>query len=798
MRPKNPWFNSECIALRRRVKLLARAYGRSPLNQNIRKEYYNIKKEYRKKVKDEKSNFIADISRDVESGSNVNWKRFNQLKKLQPAGARLDVFDMRNFVTFFRDLYNKETLSEERLCELKYDNPSVNQNQRDVLTSVLNCEISDNELDLAIRSLKNGKAVGQDCILNEFVKWSGPELRSALKRMFNNCLDVSAYPWNTSLVTPLHKKGNIYDPNNYRAIAVSSNIGKLFSSILLRRLTSFRASFCPDTPNQLGFCKGAQTVDHILTLRTCIDKYVNTQKGRLYTCFVDYAKAFDTVSRDALLFKLHKMGVDGKFFDCLSYMYKNSSAKIKLLGKLSETIDICIGTEQGHPLSPELFKCFIHELSVQLNQTDPDICPKLDEVPISHLLWADDLVLMSLSKVGLQHLLHVLFQYCTDWGLSVNLSKTAVMVFNRSGKLLKESLTLTFGDTQIPSTREYCYLGITFALCGSLRVTQEKLRQKGFRAYFSLKRTIDINSMNKSTVFKLFDALITPVVSYGSQVWLAETNIIKLFSPTTGEPDKSLTSIARDPMERLHLSFLKWTLGVSKRTSNAAVWGDCGRKPLGYTLLQQQINYYRRLKMKDERDPSCLVVAAFREQQKLELKWFKGINNVRRIIGEENATRALNDQFLRIWDKDRKENSKLRFYNKVKAVFGLEPYVTSSLKYKERKRVAQLRMSSHQLRVERGRYQQNHGDPMRKACETCMDTATGRLLAELPFCNQIIEENEEHVIRTCPLYHDLRGRLSDSLKTTIFSSIQSIFEEDHIKETARFIKKIFKKRFETD
>ena len=79
-----------------------------------------------------------------------------------------------------------------------------------------------------------------------------------------------------------------------------------------------------------------------------------------------------------------------------------------------------------------------------------------------------------------------------------------------------------------------------------------------------------------------------------------------------------------------------------------------------------------------------------------------------------------------------------------------------------------------------------------------MDTATGRLLAELPFCNQIIEENEEHVIRTCPLYHDLRGRLSDSLKTTIFSSIQSIFEEDHIKETARFIKKIFKKRFETD
>ena len=800
MRAKNPWFNSACILLKRKVKLLARAYGRSPLNQSTRKEYYSAKKEYRKQVKSAKAVFIADLSRDVNCGKNINWKRFKQLKKLQPAGARLDIFDMRNFVTFFRNLYSKETLSEERLSELKYDNGSANQNQRQELTSALNGEITDEELKSAIRQLKTGKAVAQDCILNEFIKWSGTELRNAIRRLFNICLDIGAYPWNTSLVTPLHKKGSIYDPNNYRAIAVSSNLGKLFSSILLKRLTTFRASACPDTPNQLGFCKGAQTVDHILTLYTCIDKYVNTQKGRLYTCFVDYAKAFDTVSRDALLYKLHKMGIGGKFFDCLSYMYKNSSAKIKLLGKLSEAIDICIGTEQGHPMSPELFKCFIHELSLQLDQTDVDECPKLDETPISHLLWADDLVLMSLSKDGLQQLLNVLFQYCADWGLSVNISKTAVMVFNRSGKLLKESLTLSFGDTQLPSTREYCYLGITFAVSGSLRVTQDKLRQKGFRAYFSLKRTVDVNAMNKQTVFKLFDALVMPVVGYGSQVWLAETNFVKLFSPAARDLDLSLASVARDPMERLHLSFLKWNLGVGKRTSNAPVWGDCGRMPIGLVLLMQQLDYYKRLELMDleEGDQPRLVVAALREQRTLKLKWFQGIENASRLIGQRNPKNTLNDRFLEIWEKDRKENSKLRFYNKVKETFGLEPYVTSSLKYKERKRVAQLRMSSHQLRVERGRYQQNLNDSMRKSCETCMDTATGRLLAELPFSHQPIEENEEHVIRTCPLYHDIRGRLSESLKSTIFRSIQSMFDEEHIKESARFIKKLFKRRFDVE
>ena len=65
-------------------------------------------------------------------------------------------------------------------------------------------------------------------------------------------------------------------------------------------------------------------------------------------------------------------------------------------------------------------------------------------------------------------------------------------------------------------------------------------------------------------------------------MWLAETNFIKLFSPAARDLDLSLASIARDPLERLHLSFLKWNLGVGKRTSNAPVWGDCVRMPINY------------------------------------------------------------------------------------------------------------------------------------------------------------------------------------------------------------------------
>ena len=64
---------------------------------------------------------------------------------------------------------------------------------------------------------------------------------------------------------------------------------------MLQRLLNFRSEVCPDYPNQLGFREGAQCSDHILTLSTIVEKYIKRLKGRVFACFVDYRKAFDTV-----------------------------------------------------------------------------------------------------------------------------------------------------------------------------------------------------------------------------------------------------------------------------------------------------------------------------------------------------------------------------------------------------------------------------------------------------------------------------------------------------------------------
>ena len=77
-----------------------------------------------------------------------------------------------------------------------------------------------------------------------------------------------------------------------------------------------------------------------------------------------------------------------------------------------------------------------------------------------------------------------------------------------------------YGEIKIPSAREYCYLGITVTLTGSFGTAQQKLKQNGMRAYFSLKQSIDFKAMKKTVLLKHFDALVFPVSTYGCQVCL--------------------------------------------------------------------------------------------------------------------------------------------------------------------------------------------------------------------------------------------------------------------------------------
>ena len=97
---------------------------------------------------------------------------------------------------------------------------------------------------------------------------------------------------------------------------INSCLGKLFTSILNTRLKGHVVDQNILYQAQIGFLPGHRTSDHIFSLRTLVDKYVkHVPKGKLYTCFIDFNKAYDSAWHNGFFYKLLQYNIRGKFYD---------------------------------------------------------------------------------------------------------------------------------------------------------------------------------------------------------------------------------------------------------------------------------------------------------------------------------------------------------------------------------------------------------------------------------------------------------------------------------------------------
>ena len=802
-----PWFNLQCRIGKRELNKAARSTSKFPTSEFLRQNYYKVKKTYKTLVKKHKINFFDKLNHDIENGKILNWQQFKRLKQHNSDNIEFDSHDMNTFESFFENLYSDEHKTVDAQTKLTYLAMADEINNTSVNSPILNGTISIDETISSISSLKSGKASSQDMINNEIIKSLNRENVALLTQLFNSCLDNGTYPWNANIITPLHKKGSKENPDNFRAIAVSSVIGKLFSTILLDRLIKFRNTNCPDPENQLGFTKNAQTYDHILTMQTIASKYKKMHKN-VYAIFVDFRKAFDSVCRQALFYKLAQINITGKFYYVLRDMYSNSYAHIKMAGHLSNKFSISKGTEQGHPLSPDLFKIFLRDLSPLL---EFDNCPMLSNILISHLLWADDLILLSLDNKTSQLQLNKLSKFCNEWGIDINESKTKVVIFGKESEL-NTNLNFLLDNKPVEIVDSYCYLGIILHKSGKLTPAINDLKNKSMRAFFGLKRTVNRSKLSFRSLATLFDSLIKPIVLYGAPIWTPTLPLIKNLSNSILSQPKNLQNIIskinRVPSERVHQSFLKWALGVHRKASNIGTLGETGRYPLIYQSIKLTLNYYERLTTLSHEK---FVYAALQEQKSLNLPWYKNIESLTKIdeIFHQNHVTAfksksntkkqaqspitpkssnhsqtsgallkelsnlkiakplpskqfrifrvlncLKEHFKACWEHEKAKSSKLSFYHNIKSSFQKEPYLDETKIPTNRYRTTRFRISAHDLEIETGRYSNIPRE--NRSCKWCLLTLSSNII-----------EDEPHLLYDCDLYAELRTKLSNTIRNYV-------------------------------
>ena len=511
-------FDFDCKRLLTQLKNMSKKLSQDPKNYNLRKSYYTNKKHLHKLVKYklslEKNKIVTKLS-TLRSDPKEFWQTLDKLQQCSTGKNKENSNDISSdiWLNHFKNLMQKQIVTDDKV---KFITEYVNNNANWNIFNNLSFKIKNDEITKAITNLKKGKACGIDLITNEMIKASSSILLPALNKLFNMILTSGHYPsaWSSSWLKPLHKAGDRSDPNRYRGISIMSCMGKLFCSILNNRLVTFIEKNSLGNKYQIGFAKDCRTTDHMLTIKTLIDKY-NQSNKKLYTCFIDFSKAFDSVWRDALFYKLLKLGVGGPFTKLLKNMYDKSSVHIKLEDGLSDSFHDNIGVKQGCVLSPTLFKIFINDISKIFNEECRPA--KLFKENINCLMFADDAILISETAEGLQLAIDKIKEYSDNWLLKINTEKTKVMIFNKTGKLLKDKFVL--GISPIENVTSYTYLGLLFVPSGNFKPAMENLCKKASKAMFKLKSSLYKLNLPPKLSLYLYDTLVRPISTYASEVW---------------------------------------------------------------------------------------------------------------------------------------------------------------------------------------------------------------------------------------------------------------------------------------
>ena len=774
----NPWFDDECFDKGSTFLFMLNKYRIQKTDTN-RINMVKARSEYKKTIRNSKFEYDRKqtdrLSKARLNNAKLYWKMLKECAGIQKSNIQMSAFEQ-----YFKSVNNPESQffipDEDVLFFLdRYEQGDFN-----IMFEELNSVISEEEIVKAIKELKLNRSAGPDLLINEFFIYGKDVLLRVLNMLFNKIFELGYFPesWSEGHVIPLHKKGSINNVENYRGITLLSTLSKLFTRLLNNRLTQWAEVYGVYVEAQAGFRANMSTVDNIYVLHGLISHFLNSGK-KLYCAFVDFTKAFDYVVRDNLWFKLVKLGVRGKILNIVRSMYESVKTKVKYYNQLSGEYICTLGVRQGECLSPFLFSMFLNDIEESFISNGADGID-VDSFKFFLMLYADDIVLFGNTHEELQDNLNTLSDYCNRWRLVVNDLKTKVVIF-RKGGTIPRNLEFVYQGNKIEIVNKFSYLGVVFTTGGSFANAQSTLSGQALKAIFKMNKYLyKFTSISVEHRIQLFDKLVTPILNYGSEVWGFQK---------------------ADAIEKVHMKFCKSVLGVKKTTQNDFIYGELGRKTM---LCNRQVNivrYWIKILESDERkyvkriynmmindlidSPNKLNWASLLRDTLCNLGfrdvWLaQSVGNSKLFLSI--FKQRVHDTFIQTWESRLNDSSRALFYNNIRN-FHFQSYLKVCNISKFRQSLTRLRLSSHRLEIEAGRWNKPNPTPFHeRKCRICH-----------------ILEDEYHFVLECPLYTTLRKQYLKKYFTQRpnmfkFVSLVNSTSEKELRNLAIFVHKAFQMR----
>jgi CRISPR/Cas system CSM-associated protein Csm2 small subunit len=553
-RRTQPWISDECLDLvekRKRVKHV-------DLEQ-----YRRLNKEVRQRMKAEREAYWNSVAADLEEAASRHEYRtlYQTLRRLSGKtkstndnikkvdGTFVSSHDERlqRWKEFFQQLYNHDPPQGPPPEPPPIDPPE---------DPSLDGEPTVNEVESAIRSLKNGKTPGMDRVTAETIKAGGVVLLQRLHALLTLIWRSERVPsaWKKAIIVPILKKGDSRECKNYRGISLLSIVGKVFMKIIQSRLQKHREQTSRE--EQAGFRPHRGCTDQIFAIRQLAEERIRCGK-RTVIVFIDFKSAFDCVHRPALWRTLESEHVPQKIIQLLQASYNGSTSSVRIRNELSEEFPIQTGVRQGDVASPLLFNIVIDAIMRETFENRRGVQYDVNNF-LTDLMFADDSAIFADTDAEATDILYHIARIAQSYGLRINADKTKVMTTDGSQAIVH------LDGVQIEHVQEFKYLGslVQEKKVATTIEVHSRIGQAA-AAFASLKWCLwKKANISTKTKIRLFRTLILPILLYGSETW------------TLLKPDMN-------KLEVFQMRCLRQILGVSLRDRyrNETIRMRCDHQP---------------------------------------------------------------------------------------------------------------------------------------------------------------------------------------------------------------------------
>ena len=286
----------------------------------------------------------------------------------------------------------------------------------------------------------------------------------------------------------------------------------MYEKLLASRLGNFFESAGVLPANQNGFRKGLGTTDALLhvshTLQRALDGGCEAKLVQ-----IDFSAAFDKVNHKGLLFKLLSVGVSGAVFSVISQFLSGRRQCVSVDGGLSSFVDVVSGVPQGSVLGPLLFILYT-----------ADLFSIVDNLLVG---YADDATLISVAqrpanRVSVSNFLQCdidkISNWCTRWGMCINVCETKTMTISRSRTMIPSFCELTLNGVALKESSELIILGVTFDPKLSFERHVRSVAASASQKIGIMRRGLKIFD-SVEVVCCCFNSFMLPVLEYASVLW---------------------------------------------------------------------------------------------------------------------------------------------------------------------------------------------------------------------------------------------------------------------------------------